>query len=129
MGICEKVFKQKRKAFDPTKQRLTEEAVKAQPTVKEQKKVEREMEALKKKNEWKSQSEAFREQIKYNRMMSKAEKEGKSLASLPPPPANTADQRVPCPHCGRKFDAQVADRHIPHCATAKAKPNRLQRKR
>jgi hypothetical protein len=70
----------------------------------------------------------FREQIRYNKMVTDAEKAGKSLAALPLPP-QAVDDRVPCPHCGRKFNADVADRHIPKCATAKARPNRLQRKR
>jgi len=33
------------------------------------------------------------------------------------------DSRVQCPHCGRKFEALVAERHIPKCAQTKAKPN------
>ena len=39
------------------------------------------------------------------------------------------DDRVPCPHCGRKFNNEVAERHIPKCKTTFAKPTRLLRKR
>jgi hypothetical protein len=33
--------------------------------------------------------------------------------------------RVPCLHCGRRFAALVAERHVPKCAEAQARPNRL----
>ena len=33
------------------------------------------------------------------------------------------DDRISCPHCGRKFNADVAERHIPKCLQIKAKPN------
>jgi hypothetical protein len=128
MGICQKVFQSKRKEFNAKKQWLPEDAEKAKPSTREQRKVEKELEDLKKKNDWKAKSESFREQIRYNKMVTDAEKAGKSLAALPLPP-QAVDDRVPCPHCGRKFNADVADRHIPKCATAKARPNRLQRKR
>lgn len=32
------------------------------------------------------------------------------------------DDRVPCPHCSRKFAAETASRHIPHCAKTVNKP-------
>jgi hypothetical protein len=35
---------------------------------------------------------------------------GEVAGSEPP-----ADDRVPCPHCGRKFNAMAAERHIPKC--------------
>lgn len=47
------------------------------------------------------------------------------MGPLPPPPAplpSELDDRVPCPHCGRKFAEDVANRHIPKCATTVAKP-------
>ncbi|CCW69092.1 unnamed protein product [Phytomonas sp. Hart1] len=43
---------------------------------------------------------------------------GRIPPSLPP----EFDDRVPCPHCGRKFAEEVAKRHIPKCANTVAKP-------
>lgn len=54
--------------------------------------------------------------MKYNRELAAAQKAGKDLSELPPPPvAQAADDRVTCPKCGRKFNADVAERHIPKC--------------
>ena len=117
------VFQSKRKEFNAKKKWLPEEAEKAKPSLREQKRVEKELNDQKQKNDFKAKSEAFREQIRYNRMVSNAEKSGQELAALPLPP-QARDDRVPCPHCGRKFNADVADRHIPKCATAKARPNK-----
>lgn len=39
-----------------------------------------------------------------------------------PAMAESLDDRVPCPHCSRKFAKESADRHIPHCAKTINKP-------
>ena len=44
-----------------------------------------------------------------------------------PPPVEQYDDRVPCPHCGRKFAALPAERHIARCKDIRAKPNTLKR--
>lgn len=45
--------------------------------------------------------------------------------SQPVPLPAEYDDRVPCPHCGRKFAQMTAERHIPKCATTIAKPKGL----
>ena len=42
-------------------------------------------------------------------------------------PIEIDDGREQCPHCNRKFNPDVAERHIPKCAEMKAKPSMLQR--
>ena len=37
------------------------------------------------------------------------------------------DDRVPCPHCGRKFAALPAERHIAKCKDIRAKPQTIKR--
>jgi len=38
------------------------------------------------------------------------------------------EDRVPCPHCGRRFAPEAAARHVPICQRAKAKPSREKRR-
>ena len=65
--------------------------------------------------DWKAESENVRALMKYNRELAAAEKAGRDISTLPPPPKPVHDDRVACPHCDRKFKADVAERHIPKC--------------
>jgi hypothetical protein len=132
-----KVFQKERKKFNVAKDRVPEEALQMQ---QEAKRAERRGGAKAKakpgqaiqapaSNNWRAKSEAFRSAIKESRMVERFQREGRDLRDLPPPkptPAE-ADDRVPCPHCGRKFGQQQAERHIPHCKNTKAKPNGILR--
>lgn len=82
-----------------------------------------------KKNNWKAKSEALRQAMMANRQYNKAVKEGKDPRDIPMPAAPAAEQvgMVPCPHCGRTFNEQAAERHIPRCKTTKARPKFLKR--
>merc|ERR1712125_290862 len=75
------------------------------------------------KEKWKNESEALREGMKQARLAAKFVKEGRSLSELPPPKPTMPemDGRTQCPHCGRRFGGQQAERHIPFCAKVKAK--------
>ncbi|KAG5487645.1 hypothetical protein LSCM4_08090 [Leishmania orientalis] len=76
---------------------------------------------------WKVQHEQFQAAMRAVRQQQGAGAGGGGFGSGPmaPPPApipEEYDDRVPCPHCGRKFAQEVAARHIPKCATTIAKP-------
>lgn len=74
---------------------------------------------------WKAQSEQLRQAMKSMRAAAAADKAGKPL---PPMHHSEPDPTlVPCPHCGRRFNQQAADRHIPKCQDIKAKPKMLRR--
>ena len=80
--------------------------------------------AEEKKNlKWRNESANLRAAMEYNRKLAQAEKAGVDISTLPPPPAQADDDRVECPHCNRKFQADVAERHIPKC-NAKGYPKR-----
>lgn len=51
------------------------------------------------------------------------------FASLPDAAAaaHDAEPLVPCPSCGRKFNTQAAERHVPKCKDIMHKPRTLRR--
>ena len=148
--ICSKVFMQKRKTFDSMKMRVKDDPELAKAAAQAKKDEARQNRAAARGaakaptekpiqakgtggggggagggEKWRNQSEAFREAMRAARQVTKAIASG---APLPPPVASAPDPSlVPCPHCGRRFNAKAADRHIPQCQNIKAKPSRLQR--
>ena len=143
VNVCQKVFQSKRKAFNMTEARLSDalqnpddaRVVKdvlraAKPGAPAGKALSSADKAkADKKAKWKQQSAALREAMKYNKVISEAQAQGKDLKSLPPPPVDTimTSDYVNCPTCGRNFNAQAGERHIPKCKDMKAKPSRLVR--
>lgn len=133
-GLCVKVFQQKRKVFNTVEQRLPD----GDDGVLQKVRKEAARQAKKgevglvvkaedhKKSNWRQKSEAFRNAMKDAQIVTKFQKEGRPMSELPPTRATPAelDDRVPCPHCGRRFGQQQAERHIPLCkgSAAKAKP-------
>lgn len=74
---------------------------------------------------WKVQHEQFQAAMRAVRQQNEGGGGRFGNGALAPPPAPVPeeyDDRVPCPHCGRKFAEEVAARHIPKCATTVAKP-------
>eukprot|EP01084_Bolivina_argentea_P250310 419323_1 len=128
--ICKKVFGQKRKAFNMKQQRADDDALKAQRntnTAEIEAEIKRKKAAHKVK--WKAQSSMLRQAIQQSKQIEQALKEGKSLADIPNIPSQIPDDRVPCPHCGRKFAEETAKRHIPKCQNIKSRPKALKRRR
>jgi hypothetical protein len=71
--------------------------------------------------------------MKAMRMMKAVQAKGGKLSDLPPPPPSNYDHYVECRYCGRKYAADVAERHIPKCANiinkpGGIKPSRIQEK-
>jgi len=78
---------------------------------------------------WKRDHDAFQAAVRQGRKVSKAIASGVALSDLPPPPPVNpdTDDRILCPHCGRKFNDKAAERHIPKCSSIMAKPKTLLR--
>ncbi|XP_064603125.1 trichohyalin-like isoform X2 [Liolophura sinensis] len=114
---CKSVSKP-RKVFDPVKMRTegTEQA-----KYVNSKKYQRKSPPTKKSN-WRAQHESFIQSIRYAKKMTEYEASGMKLSDLPPPPPSDTSDYVQCPHCNRRFNAGVAERHIPKCVNIKAKP-------
>jgi len=139
---CDKVFGEKRKAFNTQAQRITGKEHEKMLKQAKRKEVQEKREASKPKrfedqpikggkkpSKWKAQSDQLREAMKQQRLIAKYEKEGKSLAELPPvaAPSGPDPSLIQCPHCQRRFNEKAAERHIPKCATIINKPKTLQR--
>eukprot|EP00488_Nonionellina_sp_1-RS-2012_P001475 TRINITY_DN2384_c0_g1_i1.p1 TRINITY_DN2384_c0_g1~~TRINITY_DN2384_c0_g1_i1.p1 ORF type:complete len:117 (-),score=31.47 TRINITY_DN2384_c0_g1_i1:181-531(-) len=66
------------------------------------------------KKKWEGNNQSMlRQAIQSSKQIDQAIKEGKPLSEIPNIPSNIPDDRVPCPHCGRKFAEETAKRHIP----------------
>jgi len=127
--ICAKVFCQKRKAYKaPLVDDEARKAARSTDQAAVEKELARKRELAKKK--WKAQSSMLRNAVRTSKQIEEALKAGKSLKDLPTMQTiPVEDDRVPCPHCGRKFAEETAKRHIPKCQNMKARPKMLRRKR
>jgi len=74
---------------------------------------------------WKAQSNSLRQAMAAQREIAKALKEGKDIRSIPVIPSPPDPSFVQCPHCGRRFNQNAAERHIPACANTVNKPKFL----
>ena len=69
-----------------------------------------------KKAKWKQQSDQLRAAMQANRQIAEAKARGEDISTVKfMATAEEDDDRVACPHCGRKFAEKAAERHIPHC--------------
>lgn len=120
--VCKTVNK-KRRAFDTKAQRLDIEGAEVLQTAVRQPKRQPEKQAAPGKvPKWKAQHEQLQAAMAAVRHQRAAETTG-GVAMPPPPPVPSApDDRVPCPHCNRKFAEDVAERHIPKCKTTINRP-------
>lgn len=68
-----------------------------------------------KKNNWRKKHEDFIQSIRAAKQVKAHLARGGKLSDLPPPPPSENPDYVQCPHCGRRFNEQAAERHIPKC--------------
>lgn len=136
--ICNKIFGQKRKAFDSKKMRMNEELEKFQQHSRFNKKkggakqnqqnqqagADRPIQG-EKQSKWKEQSNQFREAMKMARLAKKAEETGGPMPEYVPSAPDPS--LIRCQNCGRSFNERAAERHIPLCSNIKAKPTSLKR--
>lgn len=116
---CKKANKSRR-VFDSTKQRL--QGTEAATYFRKGKGAKARPEPQVPKSNWRQKHEDFVRAIRYAKQASSYEKAGGRLADLPPPPASVNPDYIQCPHCGRNYAPNVAERHIPKCVNIQAKP-------
>lgn len=81
------------------------------------------------KKDWRAESAAFRQVMRSSRQVDKVLQAGGNARDLPPPTYSENAHYTPCPHCNRKFASDVAERHIPRCATTVNRPKPPPRRR
>jgi len=82
----------------------------------------------KKKSSWRQKSAEFQAMLRASgpiRASISGGTAGSGDIPEPLPVEPVHDDRVTCPHCSRKFNEDVAERHIPRCADVKARPRTL----
>uniref|UniRef100_A0A8B9IWD8 C2HC/C3H-type domain-containing protein n=1 Tax=Amazona collaria TaxID=241587 RepID=A0A8B9IWD8_9PSIT len=115
-SICMKVHSTVRKVFDATKTCVNDTEPEKYVQLKDS-----EPEPPRNKN-WKQKHAApIQTMCEAREVLQVHSKEGKVSAVLSLPLIKTPDY-VPCPYCTRRFDPEVAKRHIPKCKNIKSRP-------
>ena len=76
-------------------------------------------------DKWKRQSEQLRSAMRTNRVIRAAVAQGEDATALEVALEPGLDDRVPCPHCGRKFSERAAERHVPRCVGKRTRASLL----
>ncbi|XP_017848506.1 microtubule-associated protein 4 isoform X2 [Drosophila busckii] len=132
--VCVRIMKTKRRIFDASKQRTkgteqekfnknTTQQARQKPALSRVQSVyssaaqQQGLSTGVKKSNWRKQHEEFIEAIRSAKQVQAHLKRGGKLSDLPPPPPSENPDYIQCQYCGRRFNPQAAERHIPRCAT------------
>ncbi|XP_068156738.1 uncharacterized protein [Drosophila tropicalis] len=126
-AVCQRTMNTKRKIFDASKQRnvgteneryvkKTKTGVRTQASYSSAAQQQGLSTGVKKSN-WRKKHEDFIQSIRAAKQLKAHLARGGKLSDLPPPPPSENADYIKCPHCGRRFNQQAAERHIPRCAT------------
>ncbi|XP_017044262.1 zinc finger C2HC domain-containing protein 1C [Drosophila ficusphila] len=125
-AVCQRMVSTKRKIFDAAKQRV--EGTEAEKYNRKPKGMRTQTSSYSsaaqqkglttgvKKNNWRKKHEEFIQSIRAAKQVQLHLARGGKLSDLPPPPPSENPDYIQCPHCGRRFNQQAAERHIPKCA-------------
>lgn len=126
--ICMKSQSKKRKTFDMAKKRLQGTdaetfALKPKRGGARAQKAQKEP-PPKKKNDWRKKREDFVAALRAAKAAQRHIAAGGKVSDLPPPPPSDNSDYIQCPHCSRRFNESVAERHIPKCKDIKSNKRR-----
>lgn len=113
-GSCKNIQK-KRRVFDTSKQRVTEDLSLKQIKAAQKKAV------AAPKSHWKQKHEEFIRNIRAAKGAQVAMERGDPLP--PPPPPSENPDYVTCPYCSRRFNEKAAERHINFCKEQQKRVN------
>ena len=131
MKICKNVFVEKRKPFQSAESRLQglegandliANAKEIQKDLNSANGIKKEKES--KQNKWRLQSEQLRSAMQAMRGDPKTRAEAEERIQRMQEEANDL---LPCPHCGRKFNKEAGERHIPICQKTFSNGGRLKK--
>lgn len=115
--ICSKLKTKGRKTFDSSKQRLQGLDL-ASPSLKKRQSIN-----VPNKSDWRQKHQEFIQSIKAAKEVKAHMAKGGKASDIPPPPPSLNPDYVHCKYCDRRFNPEVAERHIPRCATTKNRPS------
>ena len=120
--MCTKIStKKNRKIFDSSKQRtagLDLHNVQPKPSVGS----DRSTGVIKDKANWRVKHAELIQSIRDAKKVQEHMSRGGKASDLPPPAPSLNPDYVHCKFCDRRFNPQVAERHIPKCATIRSRP-------
>ena len=117
MKICQKTSSKTRKIFDSSKQRIEGSDAKKVIAKNQPKNI-----PTQKQSNWRQQHEDFIRSIRAAKQVTKHMANGGKASDLPPPPPSLNPDYVHCQYCDRRFNPEVAQRHIPKCASTINRP-------